>query len=393
MRIEEIKARKILNSAGKFALEVELKTKNKTYHASAPCGISESKKAVFSFPRDNVDLAVKIFNQKISQELVGKEIISKQDLFKIEEILGNIDKTNNWANIGGNSVLSVEYACIKAIADERKIKIWQLINPKAHVKPRILSNMIGGGMHSFGHGSEFQEFLVVVLNTETFKEQLEILSFIYNELKKKGPLGRNYENAWCFNLSIEKSLDLLRKIIGLAEKEFKRPIRIGTDVAASSFYRKKKYVYKKKVLKPEKQLEYLIKLIKKYNLFFIEDPFEENDFNSFSKLNRFCGSKNLICGDDLTASNPKIVKEAIKKKAINSIIVKPNQIGCLSKIEELFKIIREHNIIPVFSHRSKETEDDILAHLAIGYESPFIKISLSGGERTVKLNEILRILE
>lgn len=393
MKIKEIKARKILDSSGRFALEIELKTNDKTFHASTPYGTSESKKAVFSFPKNDVNLAVKIFNEKVSKELIGMHISSKQDLFNIEKVFKGIDKTKNLESIGGNSVLSTQYACIKALADERDLEVWQLINPKAKTKPRILSNMIGGGMHSFGYGPEFQEFLAVALNTDSFKEQLEILSFIYNKLKEKIPLGRNYENAWCFNLPIEKCLDLLSKIVYLAEKEFKKTIRIGIDVAASSFYKKGRYVYKKDMLNTEKQFSYILKLIKKYNLYYVEDPFYEEDFNSFSKLNKFCKTKKLVCGDDLTASNPEMLKEAIKKKAINSVIVKPNQVGCLSKVEELIRIAKENKIIPILSHRSKETEDNIFSHLAIGYETPFIKISLSGGERTAKLNEILRISE
>jgi enolase len=172
----------------------------------------------------------------------------------------------------------------------------------------------------------------------------------------------------------------------------KTKLAIGIDVAASTFYKRKNYNYKNPVFKRtiEEQMEYLSNLIKNFNIYYVEDPFDENDFESFAKLlKRF--PDRLIVGDDLTATNPKRSEKAIKMKSINAIIIKPNQIGSLIEVKEVCELAKKNNIKIVFSHRSGETEETILADLAFGFGADFFKCGITGKEREVKIKRLIEI--
>ena len=193
---------------------------------------------------------------------------------------------------------------------------------------------------------------------------------------------RNDEDAWNTSLNEKEVFDLLKKL----------EIHLGVDVAASSFFKRKKYHYENPKLDRtiEEQFDYISNLIKNYGLFYIEDPFEEEDFESFAKLlKKFPDS--LIVGDDLTATNPKLLDKAIKMKSINAIIVKPNQIGSLIKVKEVCELAKKNNIKIVFSHRSGETKENILADLAFGFQADFFKCGISGKEREVKIKRLIEI--
>ena len=169
-------------------------------------------------------------------------------------------------------------------------------------------------------------------------------------------------------------------------------VNLGIDVASSSFYKRKKYHYEnpRLIRTSEEQFSYLSNLIKNYNLFYIEDPFEENDFESFSLLlKKFPNS--LIIGDDLTVTNSERLEKAIEKKSINAIIVKPNQCGSLLEVRRVCEIADKHRIKKVFSHRSGETEEYILADLAFGFQADFLKIGIDGYGREEKINRLIEI--
>ncbi|MCX8172307.1 MAG: enolase, partial [Archaeoglobaceae archaeon] len=199
------------------------------------------------------------------------------------------------------------------------------------------------------------------------------------------------EGAWAAQITDDTAFEVLEKVVERVENETGIKIRIGVDVAASELWNGEKYVYSDKKLSREKQLEHIIKLIEEYNLLYIEDPFHENDFESFSELTK--AVKCMVCGDDLFVTNTKRIRKGIGLKAGNTLLVKPNQVGTLTDTFKAVKLAKENGYNIVVSHRSGETEDSYLSHLAVAFNAKLIKTGVVGGERISKLNEMLRIEE
>jgi enolase len=201
---------------------------------------------------------------------------------------------------------------------------------------------------------------------------------------------KNDENAWETNKANEEILKILQEI----KKQYK--VRIGIDMAASTFYSNGYYKYKNKELIRDKldQADYITKLIKKYNLFYVEDPMNEEDFSGFIEIMNHLKkqkSKTLIVGDDITTTSLKRTRRATGSKAINAVIIKPNQIGSLVEVKHVVEFCKKNNLKIIFSHRSGETMDDTLADLAVGFQADFIKTGISGKERLIKLKRIMDI--
>jgi len=383
MIIQGISASSIFDSRGEKTVLISIKTNVGEFEASSPNGKSTGKYEVKAYQKSLDEEIKKIEKMK---NYFSKEIIDKfDDLIGIEDIC---DK-----QFGGNTIFALESAILKALAKEKKKEIFELINneisKKDLLKIRLVGNCIGGGKHSPDEKKpDFQEFHIIP-NEKTIedpfikmKEIKRRVKLLIREKNKSFSEEVNDENAWRTNLNDKEVLEIL--------KNFDTPL--GLDCASSSFYKRGNYHYNNPPLKrsKEEQLEYLTNLIKNFNLIYIEDPFDENDFESFSKLlSRF--PRVLIAGDDLTTTNPKRLKKAIKEKGINAIIVKPNQIGSLIKVKEVCDIAKKNNIKIIFSHRSGETEETILADLAIGFEADFFKSGITGKERECKINRLIEI--
>jgi enolase len=212
--------------------------------------------------------------------------------------------------------------------------------------------------------------------------------FPIRELKKKDKFfvgEKNDENAWKTSLNEKEILEILGKF----EK-----VDLGLDVAASSIYRRKKYKYENPKLErtPEEQKEYLKNLIKNFRIFYLEDGFEEDDFKNFSELRKE-NKDLLVVGDDLTTTNMKRLRKAVEEKSINAIIVKPNQCGSLIEVKEVCEFANKNKIKIVFSHRSGETNESILADLAFGFQADFFKCGIDGEERESKIKRLIEIEE
>lgn len=254
--------------------------------------------------------------------------------------------------------------------------------------PRPLGNVIGGGMHREGSRLAFQEFLVIPEKARTFEDasitNFKFYNYIHEKLKK---LDKNFkdqktdEGAWSPDMNEEDVLSLLNK----SARKFK--LRIGVDMAASSFFKDNLYKYKDKELTKDEQIDYVNLLIKKYDLYYVEDPLNQDDFLGFSYINK----KALVVGDDLITTNIERLKRALHLHAVNGFIVKPNQIGSLFKVKEIVEYGKENELVPVISHRSGETMDNTISHLAVGLDIPIIKTGIYGKEREAKLNEVIRI--
>ena len=396
MIIKEVSAKSILDSRKEKTILISISTNVGDFSASSPSGKSTGKYEAKSYNK-NLEEDIKAIKQL--SDYFSEEIIEKfEDLRRVEDIAER--------QIGANTLFAFESAVLKAIASEKskdfsrerqgnchseetKKDIWRLINPNAKKFPKLVGNCIGGGKHSnLSKKPDFQEFLLIPESKsvekafETNKETKKKVKEILIKENKKFNGEKNDEDAWAVSLNEKEVLDIL--------KITKLPL--GIDVAASTFYKRKNYNYKNPVFKrsEEEQLEYLSNLIKNFDLYYIEDPFDENDFESFAKLlKRFPNT--LIVGDDLTTTNAKRLEKAIKMKSINAIIIKPNQIGSLIKMKETIELARKNNIKLVFSHRSGETEEIILADLAFGFGADFFKCGITGKEREIKLKRLIEI--
>lgn len=381
MKIREVSAKAILDSRKEKTILVSIKTNVGEFSASAPNGKSTGKYEAKSYNK-NIEGDIKTIKQL--QDYFSDEIIEKfDDLRKIEDIA---DK-----QIGANSVFALESAILKGLAKENKKEVWELINPNSKKFPRLVGNCVGGGKHSSGERKpDFQEFELIP-NEKNTEKSFELSKKIKKEVEivlekedKKFNGQRNDEDAWMTSLTDKEVLDILKNM----------KVPIGIDAASSGFYKRKSYDYQNPKFKRsvEEQFEYLSNLIKNFNLYYIEDPFDENDFESFAKLLKKFPDR-LIVGDDLTTTNLKRLEKAIKMKSINAIIVKPNQIGSLVEVKAVCELAKKNNIKIVFSHRSGETEESILADLAFGFQADFFKCGITGNEREIKIKRLVKIEE
>jgi len=370
MKVNHIKAKKILCSNNKPSIEVTI---NKKYTASVPAGTSTGKNEVKAFTK-SADFSAKFINE--FKPLKKINISTFKELKEIEELQ---------EFIGGNGVLAIQYALLRGLS---KNKVWNFLNPKAESLPKPLGNCIGGGAH-VKNGPDIQEFLLLP-TSKKIKSNVVINNKIYLALKKRLKTKvKTLEGAWAPLLDTESILEILRDTCNKFEDKLKEKINLGLDVAASTFYQNGIYNYKNfsrklkttKLTKNE-QIDYMNHLIKKYNLKYVEDPFQEEDFSSFSKLKNA-----LICGDDLISTNIN----RLKKAKVSAVIIKPNQIGSINKTKEVVDYAKKQGIVPVISHRSGETMDPMISHLAVAWEIPIIKCGIAGKERKAKLNELIKI--
>lgn len=386
--LKEVDAKEILDSRGEKTVLVTIKTnRGKKFSASSPTGKSTGKYEKKSYKKSLKDDIKKI--KEIGEYLTCEDFSSFESLKQVEDVCDE--------QVGANSVFALESCVLKAMADESEIEIWQLINAELKKQkekkfPEFVGNCVGGGKHSKMEEGikkpDFQEFLIISEDSEINKKVYKEAEELIKEADEKFKSEKNDESAWKTSLNEKIILDILSRL-----KE-KYSIKIGLDIAASSFYKRKKYNYDNPKLKrtPEEQLFYIENLIKNYDLFYVEDAFEEEDFDNFAKLKEKF-PKSLIVGDDLIVTNPKRLEKAIKKKAVNAVIVKPNQIGSLLKVKEICEMAKKNKIKLVFSHRSGETEENILADLAFGFGADFFKVGISGKEREAKIDRMNEIMK
>ncbi|MEM4605679.1 MAG: enolase, partial [Candidatus Pacearchaeota archaeon] len=302
--------------------------------------------------------------------------------------------------LGGNVWYAIEGALLKAAAKEKNLEPYEFILKKGE-KPKIplpIGNAIGGGVHTRIHKKkpDFQEFLFIAKENNINKAITKnILAYYESKGKirwkeKKFFIRTNDENAIISSLSNNEVLEIMRDVA----KKF--DLNIGVDIAASSFFDGKNYDYKnKKFLRTrEEQLEYIQDLIIDFDLFYIEDPFYEEDFLSFKNLFYFVEKNKrdcLIVGDDLTTTKLERIKKAYQLKAINAVIIKPNQIGSLVEVKKVCDFCKKHGIKIIFSHRSGETVDNILSDYSVGFGADYIKTGILGKERLIKLKRLINI--
>ncbi len=393
MIIKGVKGRSIKDSRGDLTVEVSIDTNVGKFTSSAPNGKSKGKHETKSYKKS---LETDIDSLGKLSDYFSKEHLEKfEDLRRVEDIVKG--------HVGGNTQLALECATLKAIAKEQKKEIWKIIReahdllnkskaPRANQIPRLVGNCIGGGLHSelvSGKRPDFQEFLIIPkpnsaiegfkINSEGKKLAEEFLKEKDSKFKSK----KNDENAWMTSLNEKEVLEILKKT----------KIPLGLDIASSGFFKRKKYHYNNPPLDrtSDEQIMYVSNLIKNFPLIYVEDPFSEDDFISHAKLLKNSKEKCLIVGDDLTVTNYKRLEKAIELNAINSLIMKPNQNGSLIDVSRVVELAKKNKIKMIFSHRSGETMESILADFAFGFGADFIKCGITGPEREVKIKRLIEI--
>lgn len=409
-KITDIRAREILDSRGNPTLEVTIEVGGTIGTFAVPSGASTGTYEAWEkrdgdkkrFRGAGVRNAEKIIETKIAKALKGKDARNQKE---IDTLLIKLDGTENKKTFGGNAMLGVSIACAKAAASATNKSLHAYLKTLAKIKPSrkvpyLYMNLINAGKHASSYLA-FQEYMIVPM-VNNVESALIIADKIKSELKeevikKYGPFSANYGDEGGIVIQAKKvrePLEMLTKIIeklGLSEK-----VKLAIDAAASSFYKKGpgragKYEIDGKKLRANDLLSLYKNLIRDFDFLSIEDPFAEDDFESFAELLAASG-KTKIIGDDLTVTNSERLKNAIKNRSINGIIIKPNQIGTLTETLDVMKLARENNIECIVSHRSGETSDDFIADLAYAFGAFGLKAGASNrGERVAKYNRLWEI--
>jgi enolase len=398
-RIEEVTARRIFNSRGEETIEIDIKTKSGFGRAAAPAGASKGLAEVVYYPEGGVNAAKEMVDKLISPKLVGLNANNQEE---IDLLLHEIDGTGNFSQIGGNTAYSISLCAAKATSDSYNIPLFEYLGGYlAYELPFPLGNVISGGRHAHGRAPDIQEFLALPTHAKSFWEAAKanvILHRKVGEILRKTEStftsGKSDEGAWIADINNEEAFQLMVEANAEVSKESGLECKIGVDIAASTLWRKREkcYVYPHEQMRrsPEEQANYVLELIDKFDLAYVEDPFHEEDFGSFAHLTKQTQNC-LICGDDLFVTNVGRLKHGIKSAAANSVIIKPNQIGTLTDAWETTKVARESFYTPIVSHRSGDTTNAEISHLSVAFHCPIIKTGVIEGARIAKIDELIRI--
>ena len=390
--IEAIELRMILDSRGNPTVEAEISTAGGFGRAAAPSGASTgAAEAKVLPPREAIDHAI----QDLIPALIGMDA-SDQESF--DDQLRDIDGTLNFSGIGSNVAVALSLANAKAAASALGLPLFRYLGG-AFVRemPLPLGNVIGGGAHA-ANATEIQEFLVIPGGAADAEEAVFANAAVHRTVKdllrNKGiAAGKGDEGAWAPQIDDALAFELIAEATGRVEDEMNVPVDVGIDVAASQMWTGSGYRYRDRVRSTEDQIAYIAELVDKYNLVYVEDPLHEDNFDAFAELNRQVGDRCLICGDDLFVTQVDRIEKGIGTGSANCVLIKPNQVGTLSDTFEAVRLSHTHGLDTVMSHRSGETTDTTIAHLATAFSCIFLKCGVVGGERIAKLNELIRIEE
>ena len=402
-KITNIKSRQVFDSRGFPTIESEVFLNDGTIaSAIVPSGASTGTYEAFELRDiDNKDYlgksvlkAVEKVNTEISKALLGH---SSENQNKVDEIMIDLDGTDNKKRLGANAILSVSLGINKANAISKNISLYKNIGD-GKTLPIPLMNIINGGVHA-NNTLRIQEFMIRPDKAKTFKEAVNICFLVIQKLKdliSNKNLSTTVGDEGGFAPTLSNNEDAIELIIESINKvgfEAGKDVSICLDVAANELYKDKKYaINSAQYISSNKTIEYYFNLIKKYPIKSIEDPFFEEDWESWIDFTKSANKDFQIVGDDLFVTNEKRLTHGIKKKAANSILIKPNQIGTLTETIKVINLAHKHNYKTIISHRSGDTEDTFIADLAVATNSSQIKTgSLCRSERVAKYNRLLRI--
>ncbi|HUV80975.1 MAG TPA: enolase [Patescibacteria group bacterium] len=396
-KIKKIKASQILDSRNKPTIEARVITDSGEFSAAVPSGTSKGE---FEAKAGSPQAAIKKIEGIISRNLAGKNPVEQRE---IDNLLIKLDGTEDKSNLGANAILAVSTAVLRAAAKAEKTPLWQWIAKISGNRPKLpypCVLQIEGGLHGKGE-LDIQEFMTI-FQAGSFEKSFVQSVKIYHLLKKflienygRPAVALGLEGAFIPPINKTKEvLEVITEISGQAGVNSNDKMKIILDAAASSFVQKGGYFFEGEKMSREELSAFYSEITESYPLIGgIEDPFSENDWPAWKKLTKESEkSKVLIVADDLTATNPKRIKEAHQKKACNAVIIKPNQIGTVSETIESVKLAKSYGWKIIVSHRSGETKDDFIADLAVGSGADFIKTGAPfPKERMVKYNRLLKI--
>ena len=402
MKITDIKAREILDSRGNPTIEVDIVIENNCFgRYSVPSGASVGSREALEL-RDNdknrffgkgVITAVANVNGIIRENILNMNFDTQKEL---DDKLIALDGTENKSKLGANAILGVSGAFFKASAVYNQKNLYDMLGDRKI--PLLMVNILNGGKHS-NNNISFQEFMIIP-KRNSVRDNVRIASEVFHSLKtlldKEGySTAVGDEGGFAPNLkSNEAALDFIVEAIKMANYVPGVDVFLALDVAATSIYDKGNYLIDGNKYSNDELLDYYSMLLDKYPIVSIEDPVYEDDFELFAKVTRMFGDRVILVGDDLFVTNPIYLQKGIDMEAGNAILIKPNQIGTISEMIATIKLAKENNYKTIMSHRSGETEDTIIASLAVGLGTDFIKTgSMSRGERICKYNELMRIEE
>jgi enolase len=399
--ITAVKGRIIFNSRGSKTIEIDVITDDKFLgRASAPSGASVGKLEAQSFLDNNPEKSLEIFNLN-RKKFIG---IEAEDPKAIFDVLRTIDDSAFYVKIGGSVAYALSIASVDSAAKALDMPLFKLLKQNKQYKfPYPLGNILGGGAHAGPGTPDIQEILVCPIGAQNIMECLGMNFNVHAQVRKviesidkRFTNGRGDEGAWAPNLNNDQALDIAEKAIENCGFTLGKDIALGIDFASSSIWDENKQAYdysRQGILRDTgEQIEFVNYLIKTYKLLYVEDPVHEEDFKNMAaiaKKNPNC----LVTGDDILVTNKARIKEAIKHGSCSGAILKVNQAGSLYEALNFAKECNDNNIRIITSHRSGESADSHISHIAIATDSTMLKAGIIGGERVSKLNELLRLSE
>jgi len=399
MRIQSVKARVCFNGRGDPGIEADVVVDGAMGRALSPSGASRGTNEAVPFFDDDPDKTVSQFNRSFAAKVRG---LDASDPAGITHALRNLDKTMNYSRIGGSLAYAVSVAASEAEAKARGVPMCRVIDGRSGTLPFPLGNTIGGGKHASDLSPAFQEILVAPLGARNVREAIELNLKVHKGVGKKlskmltYPVGKGDEGGWSPGLTDIEAMGVVSEVIGEVQDETGRRIRMGVDVAADSLHDPKRggYYYRttKKTLSREEQIVFASELCDRYDLLYLEDPLYEDDFEGYARLHAALKGV-LVTGDDLYTTDVERLKVGVSKGSTNGVIMKVNQIGTLWEAQQFSDLAKKTGHVVVASHRSGDNEGGHLAHFAVGFRCGLMKSGVVGGERTSKLNELIRIGE
>ena len=408
-KIKDIKAREILDSRGNPTVEVDVILNNDVMgRAAVPSGASTGEHEAIELRDGNkprykgkgVTKAVSNVNNVIKDELIGKEPFNQRP---IDDLLINLDGTENKSKLGANAILGISLAVAKAAAAAKNLQLFEYIGGEdAKLLPVPMMNVINGGAHA-DNNIDLQEFMIMPIGASSFSNALRMGSETFQALKgilKNKKLSTSVGDEGGFAPNLKSNSEAVQTILEAIEKAGYKPgidIAIALDPASSSFYKEDIYMLLaegKKENSSNDMIDFYSRWVKEYPIVSIEDGLSEDDWEGWAKLTKELGDKIQLVGDDLFVTNTKRLKIGIERKVANSILIKVNQIGTLSETLDAINMAKDAGYTAVISHRSGETEDTTISHLAVATKVGQIKTgSVCRTDRIAKYNELLRIEE
>lgn len=395
MKIQRIKINKIKDSRGKPTIEIVITNeKGESFAAKIPSGKSIGSREAAAFSVQKSKKSAKFIEKRLKNK-------SFNSIKKLDRFLTGLDGTAQKKKLGGNVLLGISIAFARMKAAQQKKELWRVLRSEffpglAKIKPPfIFSNMIEGGVHT-KNNLNIQEYLIIAKTTKTVSQTIKNLKRFYKklgqELKKQTNQKIRLGDEGSYSLNFRNNFAPLLVLSDLIHKsDFQNEIVLGIDAAASEFYKHGHYAFESKKINSQE----LTKIYQRYFrnsplLYSIEDPFDENDAKGFKNLLKSAKNK-LIMGDDITTTNPKIIKKYIADKIINSVIIKPNQIGTVSEACQAIKIAHQDNVKCIISHRAGETPDAFIIQLAKASNAFGVKIGAPVSHRLPKFKELIRL--